>query len=524
MQRREFIKWIGVLGGGAYLTRLGGLASPDVYAAAAATYEKIVESDNVLVLINLKGGNDGLNTVIPLDQYDNLAAARGNIIIPKNRALALNTKTGLHPSLVNFKSLYDESKLTIVQSVGYPTPNMSHFRSSDIIWTGANYDDFLITGWQGRYLDKNHIGYPVAYPTAENPDPIMLSTTSGASTVGQGVGGSFSVISANPKSKVKFIDNLYSDYTLSAGGRYENELEFIRSSQGQTKSYTQAVYDVYQKGPEITKISVDAGNLEKDLLAITTLLGGGIKTKIFLLQLGGFDTHGGQVTEGDTTQGKHADLLSELDTAVGSFMQSLIDNKLDDRVTGLVFSEFGRRIISNESYGSDHGHAAPWFLFGNKVSGKIIGNSPVIPNPATKKDNVPYQFDFRNLYKGIFEDWFGLDKSTSESLFDFTPVPISLFKAPFVTPIESSILAANVGTAYPNPLYAQTSIPIELSGNSRVSMQLVSPEGEMLQTHHYTLGTSDSELILERQGEASGKYYLRVTVNGAVKTQALEFR
>lgn len=524
MQRREFIKWMGVISGGAYLTRLGGLANSDVHAAAAETYEKIVESDNVLVLINLSGGNDGLNTVIPLDQYDNLAAARGSIILPKNRVLALNTKMGLHPSLVNFKSLYDESKLTIVQSVGYDTPNMSHFRSSDIIWTGGNYDDFLNTGWQGRYLDKNYLGYPSGYPSAENPDPIMLSMTSGAATVGQGAGGSFSVISTNPSAKVTFEDNLHSGYDLSGGGRYENELEFVRNSQAQTKDYTQAVYDTYQKGPEITTMSADAGNLEKDLLSITTLLGGGTKTKIFLLQLGGFDTHGGQVTEGDTTQGKHADLLAELDTAVGSFMQSLSDNNLDDRVTGLVFSEFGRRIISNESYGSDHGHAAPWFLFGNKVSGKIIGDSPVIPNPATKQDNVPYQFDFKNVYKGIFEDWFGLDESTSESLFDFTPSKISLFKAPYVSPINSSMLMANVGMAYPNPVYNQTTIPIELSGNSRVLMQLVSPEGEMLQTHHYTLGESDSAISLERQGEASGKYYLRVSVNGEVKTQALEFR
>ncbi|MDC3250189.1 DUF1501 domain-containing protein [bacterium] len=524
MQRREFIKWMGVLGGGAYLTRLGGLASPDVYAAAAETYEKIVESDNVLVLINLSGGNDGLNTVIPLDQYDNLAAARPSIVIPKNRVLALNTKTGLHPSLVNFKSLYDESKLTIVQSVGYETPNMSHFRSSDVIWTGGNYDDFLSTGWQGRYLDKNFLGFPSGYPSAENPDPIMLTMTSGAATIGQGAGGSFSVVSTNPSSKVTFEDNLYSGYSLSGDGRYENELEFVRSSQGQTKSYTQAVYDTYQKGPEITTISVDAGNLEKDLLAITTLLGGGIKTKVFLLQLGGFDTHGGQVTEGDSTQGKHADLLSELDTAVGSFMASLSDNGLDDRVTGLVFSEFGRRIISNESYGSDHGHAAPWFLFGNKVSGTILGESPVIPNPATKQDNVPFQFDFKNVYKGIFEDWFGLDESTSESLFDFTPAKVSLFKEPYVTPINAAMLSASVGMAYPNPVYTQTSIPIELSANSRVALQLVSSKGEVLQSHQYTLGVSDTVLNLERQGEASGKYYLRVSVNGEVETQTLEFR
>ena len=184
MERRDFLK----LGASAAAIPLAAGAGPAAraFASPLATLAAQAPSDRVLVVLRLDGGNDGLNTVLPLDQYANLAKARANILIPEAKAVKLDAKTGLHPALAGLGRLFSDGKLRIVQAVGYPNHNQSHFRSTDIWFSASDYNQILSTGWLGRYLETVYPGYPDGYPSADFPDPPAVQVVSSLYTLLQG--------------------------------------------------------------------------------------------------------------------------------------------------------------------------------------------------------------------------------------------------------------------------------------------------------------------------------------------------
>ena len=171
MKRRTFLKNMGLAVGGPMILKGLGLSA----LSRSILFNVLGETDKILVLVQLNGGNDGLNTIIPLDQYDNLKNARGSILIPQNQILPVTGTLGFHPGMTGLKSLFDDGKIGIVQSVGYPDQNRSHFRSLEIYAAGSPADEFWNTGWAGRYLDGEAPGYPEGYPNALNPDPFAIS-------------------------------------------------------------------------------------------------------------------------------------------------------------------------------------------------------------------------------------------------------------------------------------------------------------------------------------------------------------
>jgi len=262
------------------------------------------QSDKILVLIELNGGNDGLNTLIPLDQYDDLAILRPNILLPQNQLTDLDSLHAFHPAFDSMKTVWDDAKLGIVQSVGYASQNRSHFRSMDIWRTAPNDLEVLNTGWVGRVLDEDHPGYPIGYPSANNPDPIAITVGSSVSTTCQGIGANFALTVNNPFEQTSILEG--------AGGPVPNtphgsELEFLRTVLKQTNIYTSIVKDRAEAGNTIATYPAN-NRLATQLQYVARMISGGLETKIYTVSLDGFDTHGNQVVANNAALGSHPTL------------------------------------------------------------------------------------------------------------------------------------------------------------------------------------------------------------------------
>ena len=375
------------------------------------------DSENILVLVQLNGGNDGLNMVIPLEFYDCYQAARANIAIPENRILRLggNDRTGLHPAMTGLQNLYNEGKLSIVQAVGYPKPSFSHFRATDIWLSGADSTQSLPTGWAGRYLNEAFPDFPKDYPNPTMPDPLAIQVGSIVSPALQGPVFSMGMAISNTDNFYNLINGLPS---AAADTRAGDQLAYIRDMSVKTDQYAGVIRQAAQKvKTQSDKYPAPGKNpLADQLKIVARLIGGGLRTRLYMVSMGGFDTHAKQTEAADTSSGNHARLLAKFSEAVSAFMDDLKQQGSDERVIGMSFSEFGRRIRSNASGGTDHGAAAPVLLFGKRVNPGILGENPVIPVTATVNDNIPMQFDFRSLYSTIMEKWFALGDRERESV------------------------------------------------------------------------------------------------------------
>ncbi|MBN9298251.1 MAG: DUF1501 domain-containing protein [Filimonas sp.] len=410
MKRRDFLR--NTVAGVAIPYFLNGYAvkgmSANPFMRAASKY---MGEDKVLVLIQLSGGNDGLNTVIPLDQYSAYTAARSNIAIPEDKALKLNgiEGVGLHPAMTEMQQLFNDGKLGIVQAVSYPKPNFSHFRATDIWMTGSDADKIISTGWAGRYLDDVFPNFPAEYPNSKMPDPLAVQIGSVVSTTFQGPAFTMGLAISNPSS---FYNLLEGKVNVDSNTRWGAQLDYLEVVATKTDQYAnvikQAALKVKQQSPKYP--APGKNPLADQLKIVARLVAGGLKTKVYMVSTGSFDTHSKQTDTADNTVGVHANLLKRVSEAIGVFMDDLQYLQCADRVMGMTFSEFGRRIKSNASGGTDHGAAAPVFYFGNGVKAKVHGTNPVLPASASVNDNVQMQHDFRALYAGILQEWFTLDQ------------------------------------------------------------------------------------------------------------------
>jgi len=417
MKRRDFLRYtipsvvIPSLINRFSLRALGALSGP-MHGLGG-----LEESDHVLVLVQLNGGNDGLNTVIPLEFYDAYLAARPNIAIPQNKILTLNgyDKTGLNPAMPELRQLFNDGKLTIVQGVSYPQPNFSHFRATDIWLTGADTGQLLSTGWAGRYLHDQYPSFPQDYPNPLMPDPLAIQVGSLLSPALQGPALPMGMAISNPNN---FYDLINDKTGAVANTRAGDQLAYIREMSIKTDQYAGVIKTAAQKVTKQSDKYPAAGKnpLADQLKIVARLVAGGLKTKVYIVSMGGFDTHAKQTDATDTTTGNHAKLLAKLSEAIGAFQDDLHYLQVEDRVMGMTFSEFGRRIKSNASGGTDHGAAAPVFIFGARTQSGILGNNPTIPSNPTVNDNIALQYDFRALYASFLEKWWNKDPEQTAAI------------------------------------------------------------------------------------------------------------
>jgi uncharacterized protein (DUF1501 family) len=426
MNRRNFIRAAAPLAVVPFFSnQLFAAALPHSLLDEAVLGMAGLESDRILVIIQMNGGNDGLNMVLGLDQYTNLAAARSNILIPDTSALMLgSSSTGLHPSMTGMKGLFDQGKLSVIQGVSYANPNYSHFRATDIFSSGSDSTESLTTGWLGRYLEYAFPGFPDAYPSAAMPDPLSIRIGSSTTLALQGY-----EISTGQTVPSNFNGSLtqllsYQNTSLPTGNA-ATELAFLREQQSYTNQYGTRIVNAWTAGANMATYPAAAGgqNLPTQLKIVARLIKGGLKTRIYWVSMGGFDTHATQVVATDKKTGVHANLLKELSDSIATFQADLGLMGLEDRVVGMTFSEFGRRILSNGSAGTDHGVAAPMFVFGKKVAGRIIGTNPVIPAVATVNSQVAMQYDFKSVYQSLLQGWFCLTPSEASTVLGDSSVP-----------------------------------------------------------------------------------------------------
>jgi uncharacterized protein (DUF1501 family) len=327
--------------------------------------------------------------VIPRSNYSGYVNARSNIAIPENKILPLygNAATGLHPAMTGLQSLFNDGKLSVIQSVGYPSPSFSHFRASDIWMSASDSSQVLNSGWAGRYLNDLNPNYPIGYPNSNMPDPLAIQIGSVTSLTVQGPAVSMGLSISSTTNFYNLVNGVQDPSPDTPAGK---ELSFLRTIAQQTQQYASVIKNAAAK--TTTQVTYPTNNSLADQLKIVAkLINGGLKTRIYMVNYGGFDTHSNQVNSTDTATGSHANLLKNVSDAIKAFQDDLKLLGMEDRVVGMTYSEFGRRIKSNGSTGTDHGSAAPCFLFGKQIIGGVTGNTPSIPANATVNDNLPFQ-------------------------------------------------------------------------------------------------------------------------------------
>lgn len=362
-----------------------------------------VAEGKILVILRLDGGNDGLNMVIPLDQYANLQQVRPTVMLPENKILPIKgTSTGLHPAMAGLNNLIDEKRLAIIQSVGYAKPNYSHFRSSDIWMSGSDADLNVPSGWMARYLESQHPSYPKGYPNANFPHPLSIEISWQSTLLFQGQNSFTSLIYNNPDNFYKLMNPFVNTYPETLQG---SRLAYLQLIGRQSQEYGSVVQAAYRAGT--TPFAFEENDLGNQFKIIQKLISGGLNTRVYMLRIGGFDTHNQQVDSADHTKGQHAVLLKQINDAIVTFMKNLDAQNQGDRVVGVTLSEFGRTVHSNGSGGTDHGTVAPMLVFGNAVKGGVIGNNPVIPKNYKMNEDLPVQYDYRQAYSSLLNQWMG---------------------------------------------------------------------------------------------------------------------
>ncbi len=476
MQRRDFIKNVST-----------GIVLPAFFngyslQASSATADIDEKDDHVLVVIQLNGGNDGLNMVIPLEFYDNYVAARTNIAIPKEKVLSLDSsaKVGLHPAMAQLNALYQSGKVRLIQSVGYPNPSFSHFRATDIWNTGSDSNQIVSSGWAGRYFGYYNPNYPNGFPNAQRPDPLAINIGSVISPALQGPVASMGLAISSATSFYSLIGNKYdADVPNTPAGK---ELAYLRKTADQTNAYAKTIK---QAADKITKqVTYPANNgLANQLKIVARLIGGGLKTKLYVVNLGGFDTHATQAIAGDTATGTHAVLLQRLSEGIAAFMADLKEMGVSKKVVGMTFSEFGRRIKSNDSGGTDHGSAAPMFVFGDMVNGGTTGKAPEILAGVKVGDNLQMQYDFRSVYASIMQDWFCMNSADMEKVLlkNYQPMGLIQSQACGITLAEEPVLQAELISNAPNPFNDFTTINFRSDGGHTM-IQIFDNTGRIIAT------------------------------------------
>ncbi len=518
-------------------------------------------NDRVLVLIQLHGGNDGLNTVIPLDQYDlykNYRPVIGILNSGPRKYLDLDTtldvkdQVGLHPDMIGIKDLYDQGKVNIVQNVSYTNNNGSHFRGKDIWLSGVDGTDRSVSpdsGWFGRYLDHKYPNYPTDYPNDIMPDPPGLEFGSHIVSLGfhrvAGIPMGLT-LSNNPTNflqEIQGVTGLLPENVPDSD--YGRELKYVLEQISSTNVYAEVLAQRYEAGTNATGVvypesyHTTAGSnynnrLAPQLRTIARLISGGCKTRVYLARMGGFDTHANQAIAGKPSFGGHGALLYHLSEGIRAFHEDLKAQGLEDRVLTVTFSEFGRQVKENGDWGTDHGSSAPMLVVGKGINPGVTGTNPDIAN--LKNNRVQgFEHDYRQVFATIIQDWFGANDGTMQNVefLDFTSRKLDLINSNYIDdqgnainfvadpacddtppPITTSIdtevenqLGLNV---YPNPASTQFEVTVQSDRLAAAEAVLIDMSGRQVKKVNINLYKGENKTTIQTEDLNDGVYILQI--------------
>jgi uncharacterized protein (DUF1501 family) len=364
-------------------------------AAQAPTADRPGARDTILVVVQLTGGNDGLNTVIPF-RDDNYARLRPTLRIPAAEVRRVNDDLGLHPSMTGLAELLQSQALCIVQGVGYPNPNQSHFRSMDI-WQAASTADELTEGWVGRALRgvpgaaSFHLANPnESAPLALTGAPVRVPSITSLADFQLRVGAASQADARRQRSLIEAAANPTADVQPGL-------LDFVQRTATNTYASSRRLQEIgrtYQ--PRVPYPNTPLAN---HLKLAAQLIDAGIGARLFYVSLDGFDTHASQAQA-------HANLLREVSEGITAFYRDMAARGQQDRTLVMTFSEFGRRARENGSHGTDHGSAAPMLLVGGRVRAGVVGAHPSLT--ALEAGNLRHHTDFRQVYAAVLDNWLGV--------------------------------------------------------------------------------------------------------------------
>lgn len=401
--RRSFLQALGLTGGASMM-----LGKFPVFASSKTSLTKAIsqlENDRVLVLIRLKGGNDGLNTIVPLYDYDTYANNRTTIKIEEADVLNLSDEFGVPNYMNSIEALWEEGQMKVVHGVGYPDQNLSHFRSSDI-WASASDSDVVNhSGWLGRHFEDLYPDFIVDPP--ESPPAIQIGSVGNLMFDGdEGTGYSFSV--ANPEQLYQVAQNGWlHDVENLPDCYYGEQVGFLRAIANTTFLYANVINDAFLSGSN--SVEYDDTELGNQLSLVARLIKGGLGTKVYLVTLNGFDTHANQIE-------LHQSLMTDLANTVSNFYEDITEGGLEQNVLTMTFSEFGRRVEQNASDGTDHGSSAPVLLFGPALNGSaFVGEHPSLSD-LDNSGNMQHSTDFRQVYASILENWLCIEADIVDEL------------------------------------------------------------------------------------------------------------
>jgi uncharacterized protein (DUF1501 family) len=387
--RRDFLKTASLLGFGA--TVPGFLARTALAAAPG--------KDTILVVVELTGGNDGINTVIPYAD-DLYHKARPTLRHTKQQVIKLNDEVGLHPALNGLNVLKEAGHLAVVQGVGYPNPDRSHFEAMDI-WHSADPKRATTTGWLGRataVMENKGGGVPILH-VGQGKAPLAALGGPGSGPVSLGDKNNFKLEFGGKadrhEARRKVLEEVATPTTSGSGE--DDLLSFVQRRQVQTLTAVENLRELLE-GPNA--IRGFGGGLQQKFQLIAGLIAKGFGTRIFYVSLDGFDTHADQGPA-------HQRLLAELGTGIGEFFRELKETGDADRVRLITFSEFGRRVRENGSRGTDHGAASSMFVVGPSVKGGVVGKHPSLSD--LDADDLKFHIDFRRVYATLLDDWLGAE-------------------------------------------------------------------------------------------------------------------
>ncbi len=421
MKRRDFLhNFSHALAASTMLPHLNYLDASKKYPLL----ENTVNPGKILIMLRFDGGNDGLNMITPMDQYTNLNKVRPHVIIPEKKLIQLGKNDlAFHPEFKDMKILFDEKRMKIIQNVGYASPDLSHFRSSDIWQSASDFGEFISSGWLGRLVEHNHPDFPTSYPNNNYPDPLAIELGYSNSLLLTGKSTFPGYIPGSPENINQILNEFDNAYPNSYAG---DKLNYIQTIAKQSNLYGSVVRDAYIKGNH--SINFPDGDLGAQFYNLSRLIRGGLNTRIYHAIMGGFDTHDSQVNPDDHSQGTHAKLLKTINDCIIALMKCLDQTGDSDRIMLVTFSEFGRRIVSRSTGGTDHGTAFPMMIFGNNLNANVLGKNPKIDPNITWEDNLTAEFDFRQIYASIIEQWLSGDNSTLKDVLTRNYLQVGLTK------------------------------------------------------------------------------------------------